>query len=52
MAMSVARQQPVPMRFIGLNDTFAESGAPEALLVKYGLTAGDIVKAARELVGK
>jgi transketolase len=52
VAMSVARQQPVPMRFIGLNDTFAESGAPEALLVKYGLTAGDIVKAARELVGK
>src|SRR5437588_10898187 len=52
VAMSAARQQPVPMRFIGLNDTFAESGPPEALLAKYGLTAGDIVRAAKELIGK
>ncbi|HEX4590510.1 MAG TPA: transketolase C-terminal domain-containing protein [Gemmataceae bacterium] len=52
VAMSVARQHPVPMRFIGLNDTFAESGPPEALLAKYGLTASDIVKAAKELVGR
>jgi transketolase len=52
VAMSAARQKPVPMRFIGLNDTFAESGPPEALLAKYGLTASDIVKAAKELVGK
>jgi transketolase len=52
VAMSAARQKPVPMRFIGLNDTFAESGPPEALLAKYGLTAGDILKAVKELVGK
>jgi transketolase len=52
VAMSAARQQPVPMRFVGLRDTYAESGPPEALLAKYGLTATDIVKAARELVGK
>jgi transketolase len=52
VAMSAARQQPVPMRFIGLKDTFAESGPPEALLAKYGLTASDIVRAAKELVGK
>ena len=49
VAMSAARQHPVPMRFIGLNDTFAESGAPEELLAKYGLTAADIVRAAQEL---
>jgi transketolase len=52
VAMSVARQHPVPMRFVGINDTFAESGPPEGLLAKYGLTAADIVKAARELLGK
>lgn len=50
VAMSVVRQHPVPMRFVGVNDTFAESGKPEELLVKYGLTAADIVKAARELL--
>src|SRR5438093_3031705 len=52
VAMSAARQQPVPMRFIALRDTFAESGTPEGLLKKYGLTADDIVRAALELTGK
>src|SRR5436190_4909010 len=52
VAMSAARQQPVPMRFIGVRDTFAESGPPEKLLEKYGLTAGDIVREALDLVRK
>ncbi len=47
VAMSAARQHPVPMRFVALKDTFAESGPAEALLVKYGLTAADIVRAAQ-----
>src|SRR5262245_57279328 len=51
VAMSAARQHPVPMRFVNLADTFAESGTPEALLKKYGLTADAIVKAVTE-VGK
>ena len=51
VAMSAARQHPVPMRFVGLRDTFAESGAPEELLAKYGLTAKDIVREAQELLG-
>lgn len=46
VAMSVVRQHPVPVRFVGLNDTFAESGTPEGLLEKYGLTAKDIVRVA------
>src|SRR5262245_54431843 len=50
VAMSVARQHPVPMRFVGIRDTFAESGTPEGLLAKYGLTAADIVREASELV--
>ncbi|HEV3262587.1 MAG TPA: transketolase C-terminal domain-containing protein [Gemmataceae bacterium] len=52
VAMSAARQHPVPMRFIGLRDTFAESGTAEGLLAKYGLTAADIVRETLELVGK
>ncbi len=50
VAMSAARQHPVPMRFVGIQGTFAESGKPEELLAKYGLTASAIVNAARELV--
>jgi transketolase len=52
VAMSAARQHPVPMRFVALKDTFAESGNPEGLLKKYGLTAADIAREALALVGK
>ena len=52
VAMSAARQCPVPMRFIGVNDTFAESGTPEAILAKYGLTSADIVREATALAKK
>ena len=47
-----ARQHPVPMRFVGVRDTFAESGSPEGVLAKYGLTAADIVREATELMKK
>jgi transketolase len=52
VAMSAARQHPVPMRFVALRDTFAESGPPESLLKKYGLTVDAIEHAALELTGK
>jgi transketolase len=50
VAMTLARLHPVPMRFINLDDTFAESGPPEGLLAKYGLTAAAIAAQARQLV--
>jgi transketolase len=50
VARVVAQTCPVPMRFVGLDNTYAESGAPEALLEKYALTAEDIARAAREAV--
>jgi transketolase len=50
VAMSVARQHPIPMRFVNLGDTFAESGKPEELLAKYHLTAADIVAAGLSVV--
>src|SRR5262249_42326963 len=50
VAMSAARQRPGPMRFSGLRDTFAESGTPEGLVAKYGMTAADVVREALELV--
>jgi transketolase len=50
VARIVAATHPVPMRFVGLADTYTESGEPDALLTKYGLTTQDIVFAAREAV--
>ena len=50
VARIAAATHPVPMRFVGLADTYTDSGEPEALLEKYGMTAGDIIRAAREAV--
>jgi transketolase len=50
IARVVAANHPVPMRFVGLADTYTDSAAPEDLLVKYNLTSSDIVRAAREAV--
>ena len=38
---------PVPMQRIGVEDHFGESGLPDELLEKYGLTAAHIVEAAK-----
>ncbi|MBU0629878.1 MAG: transketolase family protein [Candidatus Margulisbacteria bacterium] len=40
----------VPMVRVGLKDVFGESGKPDELLVKYGLTAEEIIKAARAVL--
>ena len=50
VARVVAEHCPVPMRFVGLADTYTDSGDPDDLLKKYGLTAEDIVRAGREVV--
>jgi transketolase len=50
VAMAVAELQPVPIRYVNIGDTFGESGSPEGLLEKYGLTADDVAKAVREAV--
>ena len=38
------------MTMVGQQDVFGESGKPDELRAKYGMTADDIVKAAKELV--
>ncbi len=48
IARVVASSHPVPMRFVGLADTYTDSADPDDLLVKYHLTADDIAQAARE----
>lgn len=50
VARIVGETHPVPMRFVGLADTYVESAEPEALLEKYHLTATDIAAAARQAV--
>jgi len=46
----LAEAHPTKVKRVGVQDTFGESGKPAELLVKYKLTAADIVKAAKELL--
>ncbi|HLK50802.1 MAG TPA: transketolase C-terminal domain-containing protein [Bryobacteraceae bacterium] len=52
VAQVVAATQPCAMEFVGIQDTYAESGTPAELLDKYGLLSRDIVAAARKVVAR
>jgi transketolase len=52
VAELLGRECPVPMEFIGLQNTFGESGPPEKLIEKYGMGAKDIVAAVKKAVGR
>ncbi|MEA3272575.1 MAG: transketolase family protein [Patescibacteria group bacterium] len=50
VAEVLARNYPVPMEFVGMPDSFGESGAPEELLKKYGMTSARIIKAIKKVL--
>lgn len=52
VAQAVAAMEPCPMEFVGIRDTYAESGKPDELLDKYGLVARDIAAAARKVLAR
>jgi transketolase len=52
VAQTAARNHPVPIEFIGTNDTFGESGKPTDLLIKYGLDTPYIVAAAEKVMAR
>ena len=51
-AALLASEFPCPMEFVAIQDTYAESGTPEGLMEKYGLTASRIVQAAKKVSAK
>ncbi len=46
----LSKNFPVPQEFVGIRDTFGESGEPEELMKKYHITSEDIVLAAKKVV--
>jgi transketolase len=50
VAQVVAETHPVPVRFIGIRDTYLESASVEELLERHHMTAADIAAAARAAV--
>lgn len=52
IAQVAGRNCPVPIEYIGTNDTFGESGKPTELLTKYGLDTPFIVAAAEKAISR
>ena len=50
VAEILARNYPVPMEFIGMPDSFGESGAPEELLEKYRMKSKHIIEAVKRVI--
>lgn len=50
VAEVIAESHPVPIEFIGVKDTFAESGKPMELYENFGLKSKDIVKAVKKVI--
>ena len=52
VAEVLARNYPVPMEFIGMPDSFGESGTPDELLEKYNMKSKDIIEAVKRVLGR
>ncbi|HEV7332480.1 MAG TPA: transketolase C-terminal domain-containing protein [Flavisolibacter sp.] len=50
VAQVASRHFPIPIEYVGTNDTFGESGIPDQLLEKYGLSVQHIVAAAEKVM--
>lgn len=50
IAEFTAKNIPTPMEFIGLQDTFAESGKPSELIEKYGMGTQAIKEAVKKVI--
>lgn len=50
VAELLAKQLPVPMEFVGVQDSFGESGQPDELSAKFGLDESGIAKAVKRVL--
>jgi transketolase len=50
VAEVLAKKLPTPVEFIGMQDTFGESGQPDELIARYGMDAPHIARAAEKAI--
>lgn len=50
LAELFAKELPIPMEFVGLQNTFGESGKPEELLTKYHMDKDAIIAAVKKVI--
>lgn len=47
-----ARECPIPMEFVGMKDCFGESGKPQELMKKYGISRIDVASAVKKAIAR
>ncbi len=52
VAQALIQHYPAPLEYVAVNDTFGESGTPEQLMKKYGLSSENIVEAALKVIAR
>ena len=52
IAQVLIQNHLAPLEYVGVKDSFGESGTPAQLMEKYGLTAKDIVAAAKRAIAR
>ncbi len=50
VAQVLVQNDPVPQEYVGVNDSFGESGKPDELLTKYNIDTPNIVEAAQRVI--
>ena len=48
----LSRNMPVPQEFVGVNDSFGESGTPMELMTKYGIDTQNIISAVLKVLAR
>jgi transketolase len=51
VAECLAKNHPTPMRFVGVEDKFGQSGTPEELIEHYGMGTENIIESVETLIG-
>jgi transketolase len=50
VAQVLTRNEPMPQEFVGVNDTFGESGTPDELMAKYNIDTKDVIAACKRAI--
>ncbi|HVZ12277.1 MAG TPA: transketolase C-terminal domain-containing protein [Patescibacteria group bacterium] len=52
IAEVLAEENPIPMEFVGLRDTFGESGTPAELIVRYKMDRKAVAEAVKKVISR
>lgn len=52
VAQVLSRNNPSPQEYVGVNDTFGESGKPADLMIKYNISSKDVFDAAKRAISR